>query len=104
MLDDVHQRYGATLGAERGGTELVEEARSSDPSGVGIVRYQQTVDDLRVLGGEVVRGAQGMAGEFGHMRLVPDGRTTERLVVVWLLVTFVVAGSLWLSPSPFPLP
>jgi glucokinase len=30
-----------------------------------------------VLGGEVVRGSQGMAGEFGHMRLVPDGRPCE---------------------------
>lgn len=30
-----------------------------------------------VLGGEVIRGAQGMAGEFGHMRLVPDGRACE---------------------------
>lgn len=30
-----------------------------------------------VLGGEIIRGAQGMAGEFGHMRLVPDGRTCE---------------------------
>lgn len=30
-----------------------------------------------VLGDEVVRGAQGMAGEFGHMRLVPDGRPCE---------------------------
>ncbi|MEO9324717.1 ROK family protein [Nocardioides sp. C4-1] len=30
-----------------------------------------------VLAGEVVRGAQGMAGEFGHMRVVPDGRSCE---------------------------
>jgi glucokinase len=37
-----------------------------------------------VLGGEVVRGAQGMAGEFGHMRLVPDGRPCEcGLVGCW---------------------
>lgn len=30
-----------------------------------------------LLGGEVIRGSQGMAGEFGHMRLVPDGRGCE---------------------------
>jgi hypothetical protein len=38
------------------------------------------------------------------VRLVPEGRTTERVVVIWLVATFVVAGALWLSPSPFPLP
>ncbi|QCX27149.1 ROK family protein [Nocardioides jishulii] len=27
-----------------------------------------------VVGGHVVRGAGGMAGEFGHMQVVPDGR------------------------------
>ncbi|GGD18420.1 ROK family protein [Nocardioides daphniae] len=27
-----------------------------------------------LIGGRVVRGAGGMAGEFGHMQLVPDGR------------------------------
>ncbi|WP_340538641.1 ROK family protein [Nocardioides sp. GXZ039] len=30
-----------------------------------------------VLAGQLVRGAQGMAGEFGHMQLVPDGRNCE---------------------------
>jgi hypothetical protein len=38
------------------------------------------------------------------LRLIPGGRTTERVVVIWLVATFVVAGALWLSPSPFPLP
>lgn len=37
-------------------------------------------------------------------RWVPDGRTTERLVVLWIGATFVIAGSLWLTPDPFPLP
>lgn len=37
-------------------------------------------------------------------RWVPDGRTTERLVIFWIVATFVVAGSLWLTPDPFPLP
>ena len=30
-----------------------------------------------LLDGMVVRGAQGMAGEFGHMQVVPDGRGCE---------------------------
>jgi glucokinase len=30
-----------------------------------------------VVGGEVVRGHQGMAGEFGHMQVVPDGHPCE---------------------------
>lgn len=30
-----------------------------------------------VVGGRVVRGAGGMAGEFGHMTVVPDGRGCE---------------------------
>lgn len=37
-------------------------------------------------------------------RVVPDGRTTERVVVLWILATFVVAGAVWLTPDPFPLP
>lgn len=30
-----------------------------------------------LLGGEVLRGANGMAGEFGHMQVVPGGRACE---------------------------
>lgn len=30
-----------------------------------------------VVGGQVVRGASGMAGEFGHAQVVPDGRPCE---------------------------
>jgi glucokinase len=30
-----------------------------------------------VLGGQVYRGRNGMAGEFGHMQVVPDGRPCE---------------------------
>ncbi len=37
-------------------------------------------------------------------RLVPNGRTTERTVVLWIVAAFVVAGGLWLTPDPFPLP
>lgn len=30
-----------------------------------------------LLGGQVLRGANGMAGEFGHMQVVPDGQPCE---------------------------
>ena len=32
-----------------------------------------------LLDGVVLRGANGMAGEFGHMQVVPDGRLEDRL-------------------------
>lgn len=37
-------------------------------------------------------------------RLAPDGRVTERLIVVWLLIATGVAAALWLTPDAFPLP
>jgi len=37
-------------------------------------------------------------------RAVPDGRTTERVVVGWLVVTIIVVAAIWLTPDPFPLP
>jgi hypothetical protein len=37
-------------------------------------------------------------------RWVPGGRTTEALAIGWVVAVFVVAGSLWLTPAPFPLP
>jgi glucokinase len=30
-----------------------------------------------LVGGQVLRGANGMAGEFGHMQVVPDGQSCE---------------------------
>lgn len=37
-------------------------------------------------------------------RAVPDGRTTERVLIGWLLAVIVVAAALWLAPDTFPLP
>lgn len=37
-------------------------------------------------------------------RFVPGGRTTERVVIFWLLAAALAAGALWLTPSTFPLP
>jgi hypothetical protein len=71
---------------------------------------------LRAIGalvvGVIVGTARDGSGRFrtglglDHLvaRWVPEGRTTERMVVIWLVATFVVAGAVWLSPDPFPLP
>lgn len=48
------QRYGDAIGADRAGTRLVEHGRSSAAAGSAVVRYQQEVDGLPVLGGDVV--------------------------------------------------
>lgn len=37
-------------------------------------------------------------------RYVPGGRTSERVIVGWILAAIVVAAALWLSPDAFPLP
>ncbi len=37
-------------------------------------------------------------------RVAPDGRTTERVVIAWLVAAVVIAGALWLVPDPWPLP
>lgn len=36
-------------------------------------------------------------------RWVPGGRTSEGVVVGWVMAVALVAGALWLSPDPFPL-
>ncbi len=38
------------------------------------------------------------------IRLAPDGRVTERLVVTWLVIAIGVVAALWLTPDAFPLP
>jgi len=50
------------------------------------------------------RFRSGLGTEELVGRLNPDGRTTERVVVLWLACAFVVAGALWLDPSTFPVP
>ncbi len=51
----------ATLGAARGASSAV------------VVTMGTGIGGGLLLGGEVVRGAHGMAGEFGHQQVVPDG-------------------------------
>lgn len=71
---------------------------------------------LRLIGavavGALVLGARhgsarfrsGMGTEELVVRIAPGQRVTERIVVLWIVAAFLVAGALWLTPSPFPLP
>jgi hypothetical protein len=70
---------------------------------------------LRAIGalgaGALVLGARhgsarfrsGLGTEELVARLAPEGRISERMVVLWIVCAFLVAGALWLTPSPFPL-
>ncbi len=53
------------FGAARGATSAI------------VVTLGTGIGGAILLGGAVVRGSQGMAGEFGHMQVVPDGRRCE---------------------------
>lgn len=66
---------------------------------------------LLVVGGMVAasrhgssRFRTGLGLESLVDRWVPEGRTTERLVILWIVAAALVAGSIWLTPDPFPLP
>lgn len=48
------KRYGDAIDADRPGTRLVERGRSAAAAGSSVVRYQQEVAGLPVLGGDVV--------------------------------------------------
>lgn len=48
------RRYGAAVGADRPSTSLTESSRSVGVSGRAVVRFQQEVGDLPVIGGDVV--------------------------------------------------
>lgn len=71
---------------------------------------------LRIIGGGAVwallRGARhgssrfrtGLGIEQVVLRLSPEGRVTERLVVAWVVLAAGVVAALWLTPDAFPLP
>lgn len=48
-----------------------------DDSSMVLVTLGTGIGGAFVLGGRVWRGASGMAGEFGHMQVVPDGAACE---------------------------
>lgn len=65
-----------------------------------------------VVAGLLVATSRNASGRFRSgvgleeltSRFVPDGRTSERVIALWLVAAALVAASLWLTPSPFPLP
>lgn len=72
------QRWGLPVALENDATcaawaEVEHGALRGVPHGV-VVTVGTGIGGGLVLDGRVVRGAGGMAGEFGHVRLVPDGR------------------------------
>jgi len=56
--------------------ELVLGA-ARDASNVVLITIGTGIGGALVLGGRLYRGSQGMAGEFGHMQVVPDGLRCE---------------------------
>jgi hypothetical protein len=70
---------------------------------------------LRVIGGGTVwllllgarEGSPRFRSGLGIDRVVrlvaPEGRVSERVVVLWLLAAIGVAAALWLTPDAFPL-
>ncbi|WP_426571694.1 protein kinase domain-containing protein [Aquihabitans sp. McL0605] len=71
---------------------------------------------LRIIGGGAVavslltaregssRFRTGMGIDELAARSAPEGRTTERLIVAWLVMAIIVVAALWLDPDTFPLP
>jgi glucokinase len=56
------------------------EARHGAARGAGsalVITMGTGIGGAVLLDGSVVRGANGMAGEFGHMQVVPDGQACE---------------------------
>ena len=93
---------------------VADEAPARDAGGLTRL-YVDRVFTLRGIGivvvGVVVATARDGSSRFRSglgidalvERWVPEGRTTEGLVIGWVVAVFVVAGSLWLTPAPFPL-
>lgn len=76
------RRYGAAVGADRPGTRLVAEGTRALGRG-HVVRYQQQVDGVPVLGGEVVVGVgadrelQSLNANLTDATALPDATVSE---------------------------
>ncbi|MDH2416397.1 M4 family metallopeptidase [Nocardioides sp. CER19] len=78
------ERYGAAFGADRPGTTLADAGTAGTVSGQDVVRYDQSVDGVPVLGGQVVLtlGAQrdltAASASLSTAQSVPAARVAER--------------------------
>ncbi len=83
--EDVRERLGARLGVPvllENDASCAAHAEATygagrDASSVLLVTLGTGIGGGLVLDGRVWRGASGMAGEFGHMQVVPDGSPCE---------------------------
>lgn len=78
------RRYGAAVGADRSGTRLVERRASRGAGDGELVRYQQEIGGIPVLGGEIVvdlgtdRELDSLNANLSVATSVPDATVTER--------------------------
>jgi glucokinase len=85
VRDRLAERWGVPVVLENDATAAAHAeavhgaARDAGPAGVPVVvvTLGTGIGGGLLLGGRVIRGAGGMAGEFGHMQVVPGGRTCE---------------------------
>ncbi len=77
----IHERIGAPVLLENDATCAAHAEASygagRDASSLVLVTLGTGIGGAFVLDGRVWRGANGMAGEFGHMQVVPDGAPCE---------------------------
>lgn len=81
VRDRLSRRWGAPVALDNDANcAAVAEAAYGAARGASsalVITLGTGIGGAWVLGGEVYRGVQGMAGEFGHMPLVPGGRECE---------------------------
>jgi Zn-dependent metalloprotease len=77
-------RYGAAFGADRAGTTLVAAGTTHTSAGNDVVRLDQRVDGIPVLGGQLVvtmgpdRALSSLASSLSATSTVPEPRISER--------------------------
>ena len=72
-----HRRGARQRRQLRGPRRAARTARRAAPRTRWCVTLGTGIGGALVLDGAVHRGRNGMAGEFGHMQVVPDGRPCE---------------------------
>ncbi|WP_367650172.1 ROK family protein [Nocardioides sp. zg-1230] len=81
LRDLLAQRLGCPVGLDNDANcAALAEARYGAASGASsalMITMGTGIGGAVLLNGGVVRGANGMAGEFGHMQVVPDGEACE---------------------------